>query len=159
MAVNWANLAVMTVLVAAGFAMLYGGLRRMLLAAMTGRQLSLESQLNEIASALKVLEGRVAELSPVLEPVATLAPEFTMAATAQAVPEPEATDGDEAAYLADEEITAETMLVIAAAVTAFLGKKVRILSAKRLESPRQGMSPWSQQGRVFVQASHNLRMG
>ena len=45
----------------------------------------------------------------------------------------------------------------AAAVTAFLGKKVRIRSAKTLQSPYEIVNPWSQQGRVFVQASHNLR--
>ena len=48
-------------------------------------------------------------------------------------------------------------VVIAAAVTAFLGKKVRIRSAKMLQSPYEIVNPWSQQGRVFVQASHNLR--
>ena len=46
---------------------------------------------------------------------------------------------------------------IAAAVTAYLGKKVRIRSAKMLQSPYEIVNPWSQQGRVFVQASHNLR--
>ena len=51
----------------------------------------------------------------------------------------------------------EMMPVLAAAAAELLGKKVRILSARKLEAPRQGLSPWSQQGRVFVQASHNLR--
>jgi methylmalonyl-CoA carboxyltransferase large subunit len=58
---------------------------------------------------------------------------------------------------AKEEISAELLIVIAAAVTAFLGKKVRIRSAKRLQSPYEIVNPWSQQGRVSVQASHNLR--
>ena len=57
----------------------------------------------------------------------------------------------------DEEVPREMMPVLAAAATAFLGREVRILSAKKLQSPRQRLSPWSQQGRVFVQASHNLR--
>jgi hypothetical protein len=46
-------------------------------------------------------------------------------------------------------------LVIAAAVTAYMGKKVRIRSAKIVYS-QESFNPWSQQGRVFVQASHNL---
>jgi hypothetical protein len=54
-----------------------------------------------------------------------------------------------------EEIAPEMLLVIAAAVTAFLGKKVRIRSAKMLYSPESN-NAWSQQGRVFVQASHNI---
>jgi uncharacterized membrane-anchored protein len=54
-----------------------------------------------------------------------------------------------------EEIAPETLLVIAAAVTAYLGKKVRIRSAKVVYS-NESYNSWSQQGRVFVQASHNL---
>ncbi len=46
------------------------------------------------------------------------------------------------------------MAVIAAAVTAFLGRKVKIHQA-RLVNP-EVVSPWAQQGRVFVQASHAL---
>jgi methylmalonyl-CoA carboxyltransferase 12S subunit len=53
-----------------------------------------------------------------------------------------------------EELAHETLVVIAAAVSAFLGKSVRLRSA-RLIQPVEG-SAWAQQGRVFVQASHNL---
>jgi methylmalonyl-CoA carboxyltransferase large subunit len=56
----------------------------------------------------------------------------------------------------DKEITPEMLVVIAAAVTVFLGKKVRIRSAKMLQSPYEIVNPWAQQGRVFVQVSHNL---
>jgi len=56
-------------------------------------------------------------------------------------------------------VTPELLVVIAAAVTAFLGKKVRIRSAKMLQSPYEIINPWAQQGRVFVQASHNLSRG
>lgn len=55
-----------------------------------------------------------------------------------------------------QELTAEMLVVIAAAVTAFLGKKVRIRSAKVLETPYELINPWAQQGRVVIQASHNL---
>ena len=54
-----------------------------------------------------------------------------------------------------EEVSPEMLLVIAAAVTAYMGKKVRIRSAKIVYS-QESFNPWSQQGRVFVQASHNL---
>ena len=54
-----------------------------------------------------------------------------------------------------QEIAPEMLLVLAAAVTAFLGKKVRIRSAKMVYSPESN-NAWSQQGRVFVQASHNI---
>jgi hypothetical protein len=45
--------------------------------------------------------------------------------------------------------------MIAAAVTAFLGKKVRIRSAKMLQSPYEVVNPWSQQGRMLIHASHH----
>jgi methylmalonyl-CoA carboxyltransferase large subunit len=57
-----------------------------------------------------------------------------------------------------EEVTPEMLLVLAAAVTAFMGKKVRIRSAKMLYA-HESFNAWSQQGRVVVQASHNLAQG
>jgi hypothetical protein len=51
--------------------------------------------------------------------------------------------------------TPETLAVIAASVTAFLGKKVRIRSARRLQTP-YAVDPWARQGRLIVQTSHNL---
>jgi hypothetical protein len=44
------------------------------------------------------------------------------------------------------------LAIIAVAVTAFLGKKVRIRSAHLLPSG----NTWGQAGRAIVQASHNL---
>ncbi len=52
-------------------------------------------------------------------------------------------------------VTPETLSVLAAAVTAFLGKKVRIRSAKMLQ-PSDTVDRWARQGRVLVQTSHNL---
>ncbi len=54
-------------------------------------------------------------------------------------------------------VTPDVLLIIAAAVSAFLGKKIRIRSARMLQSPYEIVNPWSQQGRVSVQASHSLR--
>jgi hypothetical protein len=52
-------------------------------------------------------------------------------------------------------ITPETLSVIAASVTAFLGKKVRIRSARTMQTP-YAVQPWARQGRLTVQTSHNL---
>jgi methylmalonyl-CoA carboxyltransferase large subunit len=59
-----------------------------------------------------------------------------------------------AAAAPSEEISEEVLVMIAAAVCAFLGKRARVRHT-RLVHP-EGASPWAQQGRVFVQASHNL---
>lgn len=53
---------------------------------------------------------------------------------------------------AEETVSAETLAVIAVAVTAFLGKKVKIRSAHLTHT----VNPWAQAGRAIVQASHNL---
>ena len=61
------------------------------------------------------------------------------------------------ASAAETSVSPDVLVIIAAAVSAFLGKKIRIRSAKMLQSPYEVVNPWSQQGRVSVQASHSLR--
>jgi len=103
------------------------------------RQLAMERQLTELAGAVKALQARLNEL--LSQPAAAAsAPAAGVKATAK------------------EEITPEILVVIAAAVTAFLGKKVRIRSAKLLQTPYEVVNPWSQQGRAIVQASHHPRI-
>ncbi|MGO4882585.1 MAG: hypothetical protein ACLP59_17480 [Bryobacteraceae bacterium] len=53
-----------------------------------------------------------------------------------------------------EEVSQETIMVLTAAVAAFLGKRARIRGARLVRTAPS--SAWAQQGRVFVQASHNL---
>jgi len=53
---------------------------------------------------------------------------------------------------AAEQVSVETLAVIAAAVTTFLGKKVRIRSARLIPTVNQ----WGQAGRTTIQASRNL---
>jgi methylmalonyl-CoA carboxyltransferase large subunit len=108
-----------------------------------------EQQLQQLASTVRTLETRVAEMGKVdpAAPRVGFAPAPAAVPVAAAVP----------AVKKEEEISPELLVVMAAAVTVFLGKKVRIRSAKMLQSPYEIVNPWSQQGRVFVQASHNLR--
>ena len=53
-----------------------------------------------------------------------------------------------------EQLSQETLAIIAAAVAAYLGKAVRVRGARRL--PQEEVSTWAQQGRVYIQASHKL---
>jgi methylmalonyl-CoA carboxyltransferase large subunit len=106
-----------------------------------------EQQMQQLTSAVRALELRIGELAqaPAASPRA-----LPVAATlATVAPAPVAKK--------EEEVSPELLVVIAAAVTVFLGKTVRIRSAKMLQSPYEIVNPWAQQGRVFVQASHNLR--
>lgn len=112
--------------------------------AVSERQRAADGQLIELAAAFKALEAQVAELSqPPAVPVAEAAAPASVA--------------KEAVHRKNEEVTPEMLVVIAAAVTAFLGKKVRIRSAKMLRPAFEGANPWSLQGRVSVHASHQLR--
>ncbi|MGO8985822.1 MAG: hypothetical protein ACLPHI_17845 [Terriglobales bacterium] len=57
---------------------------------------------------------------------------------------------------AGDEITPEVLQSITETITALLGKKVRVRSVKILQTPDPSANSWAQQGRVVVQASHNL---
>lgn len=109
---------------------------------------SLQRQVAALAEAVQKLQAQLADQARVLgELTARLA-----GAAAQAPPLEQAADAEPSA-----EISAEILVIIAAAVTGFLGKKVKIRSAKMLQSPYEIVNPWAQQGRVIVQASHFLR--
>jgi methylmalonyl-CoA carboxyltransferase large subunit len=91
-----------------------------------------------IAEALEALRQEVARLA---ERVAALE---ARAGTAprQATP---------AAPMPDEELSEEILLVISAAIAAYLGKKAPIRQIRLLRS-----DAWAQQGRTTIQASHAL---
>ncbi len=93
--------------------------------------------------ARRAIRGEMDELRALIgernAPVAAPQPAPVEAASAPAIPEAGG-------------ISPEILMVLTAAVAAFLGKKARI----RRASPMPSMNSWAQQGRVFVQASHNL---
>jgi hypothetical protein len=116
--------------------------------AASAQQRAMEDRLADLAGALKALEAKVAEVGRIQEKPAV--PVAAIEASAPAAAAPEVVEPE-------EEVTAETLVVIAAAVTAFLGKKVRIRSAKMVRQPREAVSAWSQHGRMLVHSSHNPR--
>jgi methylmalonyl-CoA carboxyltransferase large subunit len=98
----------------------------------------LRQALEEIRAALGDLAARVAflEAPPAAVPAATPAP--PPAAAAPRAP-------------AAPAITEDLVLVITAAVAAFLGERAHVRQIRLISS-----SAWAQQGRVSVQASHRL---
>jgi hypothetical protein len=114
-----------------------------LIKALSERQQAAERQLSELSAAVKALEAKMAEFSQPAAPRALTA----AAKAAQATP----------GKPVKAEVTAEILVILAAAATTYLGKEVRIRSAKMLQSPYEVINPWVQQGRVFIHASHNLR--
>jgi methylmalonyl-CoA carboxyltransferase 12S subunit len=56
--------------------------------------------------------------------------------------------------MSESEITPELLIIISAAISAYLGKNVRIRRARFISD--QGQSAWSQLGRVSIQSSHTF---
>jgi hypothetical protein len=77
----------------------------------------------------------------------------------RAVAPPAPVTPSSAAAEAAQEVSAEVLVILAAAATTFLGRKVRVRSAKMLQTPYEIVNPWAQHGRVFIQASHHLPRG
>ena len=98
--------------------------------------ITLEEFQRELSRLRAEFEARLATLEKRLVPAAE--------PLAESAPDPAPTR---------EPVSAETIAIIAAAVTSFLGKKVKIRHARLIES---GSSNWAQQGRAIIQASHNL---
>ena len=101
-------------------------------------------ELDQLRSEMRAQLRRLTELEMALSRTAGESRDVEAIESTAAPPLPET----------DAEIAPERMAVIAAVVTAFLGRNVRIHQT-RLVNP-EVVSPWAQQGRVFVQASHAL---
>lgn len=143
MKLHWTELAVVTVLVAAGCAAIYAGLARALRRAVAERQRETERQLNAMTTTVRALQARVAELGR------SQGVQAQQGGLALIAPE-----GNDSAQK-KEPMKPEIVAALTAAATAFLGKKARIRSAQQVADESAGA--WAQQGRVIVQTSHNLR--
>ena len=99
--------------------------------------IDLSAELAELRSELQRLSTRLAQLESVQPAMA--------AAKQTVVPQPVA------APVVPEAISEELMLVLSAAVAAFLGERAHIRQVRIIRSPG-----WSNVGRVSIQASHIL---
>lgn len=146
MKVHLTDLAIVTVLVGAACAAIYAGLSRALRHAVEEREKQMDRQINAIATTVKALQGRVAELSRL------------QVESAQQVENEESAAAEDTAPTATDKapLEPETLVTLAAAATAFLGTKPRVFSV-RPTATDENATAWAQQGRVIVQTSHNLR--
>jgi len=88
---------------------------------------SLQNQIRALEARLEALEARAKPPAPI--PVPAPAPQPVV----------------------QDQISEETMLIIAAAVAAYLGERAHIRVVRLVPS-----HAWAQQGRVSIQASHRL---
>ena len=151
MKLHWTDWAAMTVIAGAGCVAIYAGLRSGLTSAMRRaveeRQRDMERQLNAMATTVKALQARVAELSRLQ---AARVQEAEVAVIATPV--------ETAGHAKPAQTKPEIVAALTAAATAFLGKKARVRSAKLLPNTQQDSAgAWAQQGRMIVQTSHNPR--
>ena len=143
MKLHWTDLATVTVLVGLGCAAIYAGLTRALRRAVAEKQRETDRQMNAMATTMRALQGRVAELGR-LQAEQTNEDDFAVVTAAE----------NDSGKKKDS-MKPEIVVALTAAATAFLGKKARIRSAQQLADESAGA--WAQQGRVIVQTSHNLR--
>lgn len=122
-------------------------------ATLSERVAQLERQLAEVRGLVAAQAKSVALPEP---PKAMAAAAAGSASVPVVSSKPVPVAAPKAAVRQDEGVSPEILVVIAAAVAHFMGKSVRIRSA-RLVHPA-GSNPWAQQGRVFIQASHNLAL-
>jgi hypothetical protein len=137
---------VITVIAGAGCVAIYAALERALQRAVRERQRDMERQLNAMATTMKALQARVAELSRLQAARVQEGEVVAISAAAE-----NASEGQAAP------VKPEIVAVLTAAATAFLGKKARVRSAQLLPNAPENAGAWAQQGRVIVQTSHNMR--
>jgi hypothetical protein len=138
---HWTDLIFTLAIVAVGCAIGYMLSLRRLKQIVMERQFAMADQLGRLDEAIRALETRLTEHHALSG--ANESKPLGVATNEQQ----EALDGTEAG-----DIPPEIQVVIAAAAVGALGENARVRSVK------PAASPWSQQGRVLVQGSHNLRV-
>lgn len=114
-----------------------------------------KSELEQVLERIAALEARVAHLEGMAGAAAGAAADFDVAlptpaaaAPAEAAPLP-APAPSPALPVVEAGVTEEVLVVLSAAVAAFLGERAHIKQVRLLHS-----DAWAQQGRVSVMASH-----
>jgi len=141
---HWTDFALLLAIVVIGCAVTFVILRRSIRRSVSSAQAEMQQNLLALTGALHELEIRLAELRSVV------------ASGSESEAGTEVPIEDAESQAAREPVSSHLLATITAAATAFLGRHVHIRSLRSVPS-QQSVSPWTQQGRVSVQASHNLR--
>lgn len=129
------------ILLAAGVLIAYVALRR-----------EMQSQIAELRKLVSESQAKP-QTAPAFVPIAVASPTPSKLELVKKEP---AVPAAAAAKPVKDEITSEILAVIAAAVAQFVGAGARIRSTRVI--PITESNAWAQQGRVIIQASHNLGM-
>ena len=156
MTFHWADFALMVVIVVAGVAAGYLLLLRKVRHILSENHREMERRLTALTEAISMNEPRLAEPIPSTDALDAKEIEEQSNAVLQESPGPPLEIREQPVAQEKEEIAPEILVAIAAAAVALLGKNARVRAARRVPS-KDVVSPWTQQGRVSVQSSHNLR--
>lgn len=143
---NLIDFAVVALLITAGCAASFFLSQRALRRTILRQQDEMEQRIDALNAALKALDARI-----VLFPTPPV--QITAITTEASAP---SLVGE--ALREQEQVSPEILAVIVAAATALMSRRIRLRSARALQSPLEAASAWSQQGRVFIQTSHNLHL-
>ena len=158
---HWADLAFIVAIVVAGCGASYflavGRLRRML----AENQREMERRLAALSETITMRVPVSSDSVPATEALTATEIEIETAAGLPGSAEQpvDVREGPLRTLAAEQEggeIPAEVKVAIAAAAIAAFGNHARVRSARGVPSS-DVVSPWTQQGRVIVQSSHNLR--
>ena len=151
---DWADLALMVAIVVAGSGVSYWLVMRRVGLLIAESHREMERRLQELTKA--VIKDEPEVVKGVSSPDSKDAKEMEAKPIPfiQGRPLPRIEVRNEPREL--EEIAPEIHAAIAAAAIATLGNHARVRVARRVPS-QDVVSPWTQQGRVIVQSSHNLR--
>ena len=128
---------------AAGLAAMYLLVLRQVRQIVAERQLKLADHLGRLDEAIRAVETRLAEQRS--------SPSEVSHISAPVIPDTGSPEAEDSA----EDVAPEIKGVIVAAAIAAIGPNAQVSSVKPVSAPPS--SPWTQQGRVMVQGSHNLR--
>jgi hypothetical protein len=142
---HWVDAAWMLAIVAAGSAATYTLVLRRVRQIALEHQREIDRRLSALTEAITLLETRLAE--PEVSTDSLSAQEIEAESRGQGTPP--------TLWRAPDEIPTEIQVAIAAVALAVIGPHARVRSARVVHN---AVSPWSQQGRVSVQSSHNLRV-
>src|SRR5579859_3615368 len=146
----------MLVIVVAGVAAVYLLLLRKVRQIVSESHREMEHRLIALTEAISMNEPRLADPIPSTDTLDAKEIEAESIAAAQTSVRRVAVREQPGAQEKEEEIASEIKVAIAAASVALLGNNARVSAARRVPS-KDVVSPWTQQGRVTVQSSHNLR--
>lgn len=160
MTLHWTDIALFVAIAVAGGGTIYVLLLRRFERMFAARHRDMERRLAALTEAITMREPLLSEIVPATDVLGTAEIEVAPRPGQEEMPLHSAellvAAKSESADHEELDLPPEIQVAITAAAMAAFGNHARVRSARRVPSSDM-VSPWTQQGRVIVQSSHNLR--